>query len=277
MRRHAPESVSPAQARRIQLGAQGFGGTPAAVPPAGRGATRAGTRQLTSTVARLGLLQLDSVNVFERSHYLPLFARVGAYDRTLADRALFPTRGRYVEYWAHEAALVPVATWPLLRWRMDRYREKSVGDPSSWASANGPMLAFLRRELAERGPTAASAFEHPSSRRRGPWWDWSEVKTGLEVLFRWGEAVSAGRTRFERVYALPEQVLPAEVAGSRPDRTEAQRMLVRQAARALGVGTAADFADYFRMRNDETLVAVRALEEEGELLPVTVPGWPRDT
>jgi uncharacterized protein YcaQ len=153
------DSVSPALARRIALAAQGFGRPrPATV----------GTRQLNGTIERLGLLQLDSVNVYERSHYLPVFARLGAYDKAALDRLTFPRRGGYVEYWAHEAAVIPVEAWPLLRWRMEGYRDY-FAQRDSWASSNAPMLDWLRAELAANGPMPASAIEHDSNVRRGPW------------------------------------------------------------------------------------------------------------
>lgn len=258
------QTVSPASARRIALAAQGF-----ARPRPGA----VGTRQLNGLIERVGLLQLDSVNVFERSHYLPVFARLGRYDKSALDALTFARGGRYVEYWAHEAAVIPVSTWPLLRWRMQQFREKHEADASGWAHANGPLLAWLKAELAEKGPMPASAIEHDANKRSGPWWGWSDVKTGLEALFRWGDLVSAGRTRFERSYALPEQVLPDAVIERRVPRAEAQRQLVQQAAQALGIGTAGDLADYFRMGRADTLAAVSSLAEEGVLLPVTVPGW----
>ena len=260
------ETVSPAQARRIALAAQGFGRTVPAAP---------GTRQLNSLIERLGLLQIDSVNVFERSHYLPVFARLGAYDKTQLDRLTFARKGRYIEYWAHEAAVIPIETWPLMRWRMQRFRERSAGDHSSWAHANRPMIHWLKTELAQKGPLPASAIEHDANKRSGPWWGWSEVKTGLEVLFRWGEVVTAGRQRFERTYALPEQILPSEVLEREVSPHEARKQLLVHSARAHGIGTASDLADYFRLRSADALPALRELEDEGVLLPVTVPGWNR--
>ncbi len=258
------DTVSGAQARRIALAAQGFGRSPA---------TAVGTRQLNGLVDRLGLLQLDSVNVFERSHYLPAFSRLGEYDKTLLDRLTFAQKGRYVEYWAHEAALIPVDSWPLMRWRMQHYRDLSAGDPTAWSHANRPMIDWLRAELAEKGPLPARAIEHDANKRSGPWWGWSDVKRGLETLFRWGDVVTAGRTRFERVYALPEQVLPNEVAGREIGRHEAHRELLARAARAYGIGTASDLADYYRLKTADVKPALAELVDSGELLPVTVDGW----
>ncbi|MEX1077782.1 MAG: crosslink repair DNA glycosylase YcaQ family protein [Homoserinimonas sp.] len=259
-----PERLSPAQARRIALAAQGLGRPRPA---------QAGTRQLNGLIGRLGLLQLDSVNVFERSHYLPGFARLGAYDKAALDRLTFAKKGPYIEYWAHEAAVIPVDDWPLMRWRMDNYRRRIADDDNHWAHDNAQMIAWLKAELADKGPLPASAIEHDANKRSGPWWGWSDVKRGLEVLFAWGELVSGGRNRFERTYALPEQVLPERVLNAEVPQADAVRRLVEQAARAHGVGTATDFADYYRLKAQEAAPALQELEEAGILLPVTVPGW----
>jgi uncharacterized protein len=260
------ETISAAQARRIALAAQGLGRPRPAAP---------GTRQLTGVISRLGLLQLDSVNVFERSHYLPVFARLGPYDKARLDALTFASTKRYVEYWAHEAAVIPIDTWPLMRWRMQDFRQKTARDASHWAHDNAPMLDWLRAELADKGPLPASAIEHDANKRNGPWWGWSDVKLGLEVLFRWGELVSGGRTRFERTYALPEQVLPAPVLAADVPREDAIRQLMEHAAQAHGVGTASDFADYFRLKSGDARPALRDLEDAGVLVPVRVRGWER--
>jgi len=261
---HVVLSVSPALARRVALAAQGFGRTGVATP---------GIRQLDALVNRMELLQIDSVNVFERSHYMPAFSRLGRYDKAQLDRLSTGKEARFTEYWAHEASLVPLDTWPLLRWRMQHYRDAATRTPGAWSNANRPMLDWLRAELAAQGPLRASEIEHDANKRSGPWWGWSEVKTGLEVLFRWGDVVSAGRIRFERVYGLPAQVFSAGLLDRSVSLVDAHRELVRRSARAHGIGTATDFADYFRLKTAPTLSAIRDLEDEGELLPVTVPGW----
>jgi uncharacterized protein YcaQ len=265
------ETISEAQARRIALAAQGLGRPRVAEP----GIRQPGVRQLRGVIDRLGLLQLDSVNVFERSHYLPVFARLGAYDKAQLDRLTFARKGRYIEYWAHEAAVIPVETWPLMRWRMERYRQSASDDASHWVHENRHMVDWLRAELAEKGPLPASAIEHDANKRNGPWWGWSDVKRGLEVLFRWGELVSGGRTRFERTYALPEQVLPSGIINADVSGEDAIRRLLEHAARAQGIGTATDFADYFRLKAADARPALRDLEDAGVLVPVTVPGWER--
>lgn len=260
--------VSPAQARRIALAAQGFG---APASPS------VGTRQLNLAIDRLGLVQIDSVNVFERSHYLPLFARLGSYDRTLLDRLTFARGGRYTEYWAHEAAFLPTTSWPLWRWKMSDYRDAYANDAGSWSNANRPMLDWLLAELRASGPLRASDIEHESNVRQGPWWGWSDVKRGLEVLFRTGEVVSAGRTRFERTYGLPEQILPASILDTEVSREDAQRELMRHSAKAHGIGTVSDLADYFRLKTADATAALRDLDEQGEIERVEVPGWKRPT
>ncbi|MET0844154.1 MAG: crosslink repair DNA glycosylase YcaQ family protein, partial [Mycetocola sp.] len=159
------DSVSPALARRIALSAQGFGRPLPA---------DAGTRQLNALVDRLGVLQIDSVNVFERSHYLPVFARLGAYDKATLDALTFAPTGRYIEYWGHEATIMPRDSWPLFRWRMQGYRDRSSADPESWSNANTGFLRWLHSELAEKGPLPASQIEHDANKRVGPWWGWSD-------------------------------------------------------------------------------------------------------
>lgn len=260
------QTVSPNQARRIALAAQGLG---RATP------TATGTRQLNLMIERLGLLQLDSVNVFERSHYLPLFARLGGYDKTLLDRLVFGRGSRYLEYWAHEAAIIPAEAWPLFRWRMEAMRDRYGSTAEGWVRSNGPMLDWLRAELAGRPSVAASEIQHDSGKGAGGWWGWSAVKTGLEYLFQFGEVVSAGRTRFERRYALASQALPPALLDRHVSREDAIRTLVSDSARAHGIGTIPDFADYYRIKNEPAKAAVADLVDAGELLPVVVPGWNR--
>ena len=257
------EQLSPALARRIALAAQGFGRPKPAV---------VGTRQLNALIDRINLLQIDSVNVFERSHYLPAFARLGAYDRTLLDRLTFDARGPHTEYWAHEAAFVRKDDWPLFRWRMRAYRER-YGTGNAWFAANESTLQWLRAELAEKGPLAASEIEHDANRRSGPWWGWSEVKRALERMFLFGEVAIAGRTRFQRRYGLVDDVLPASILDRTVDDDDAIRELLRRSAVAHGIGTVRDLADYYRLKGPAVQVALQQLEDAGELIPVQVRGW----
>lgn len=257
------DTISPAAARRIALAAQGFDR---------RHPDLVGTRQLNLLIERLGLLQIDSVNVFERSHYLPVFARLGSYDKALLDKLTFARRGRYIEYLAHEATFLPTVDYPLFGFRQAAKRAKHADDP--WVQGNRPLLDGLLAELRDKGPMPASRFEHAQNVRSTPWWGWGEVKYALEHLFRWGELVSAGRTNFERSYALPEQVLPSALLDVEIPKDVAVLELVRRAARALGIGSVSDIADYYRLLQAETKVAIQQLVDAGELHAVTVPGWP---
>lgn len=263
------DSISPRLARRIALAAQGFRrqhDRVAAEP-------RPGVRALTSLVERLGLLQIDSVNVFERTHYLPAFARLGAYDKADLDRLTLGPAPRFIEYVAHEASFLPRASWPLMGWRMAEFRDRSLADTDSWARQNEPLLRWLLAELGRTGPIPASAIEHDANRRRGPWWGWSDVKRGLETLFRWGDVVIAGRERFERHYALPDHVFAPALLAEQVPRSDAHRRLIEVAAKAHGIGTVSDLADYFRLGITESAAAIRELEDAGLLLPVQVDGW----
>ncbi|BDE06917.1 hypothetical protein WPS_21930 [Vulcanimicrobium alpinum] len=257
--------LSLAQARRIALAAQGF-----ADPPP-RGAVD--RRLLRRVFGRIGLLQIDSVNVLVRSHYLPLFSRLGSYAPELLERAAWSRDRMLFEYWGHEASLLPLDLQPLLRWRMERARA-GLG---TWgriarAVADEPqLLERLRAAIADRGPLAASAFD--GARGTGSWWGWSDVKVGLEALFWCGEITTAYRQGFERVYDLPERVLPSEVlAAPTPPVEDAQRELVRIAARAHGIASERNLRDYFRLDVADARARVAELTEAGELVPVRVEG-----
>jgi uncharacterized protein YcaQ len=256
------EELTAREARRIALAAQGFGRSH---PPT------AGRARIEAVLRRLRVLQIDSVNVFERSHYLPLLARLGPYDRTTLDRLLLDPGGERVEYWAHEAAFIPKQDLGLFAFRMDRYRARHADRFDEQRS----LIAALRAEIADRGPLAASEIEieQRPSVRQGPWWGWSDTKRVLELLFSTGDLVSAGRRGFERRYGLPEQVLGAPV--ERVPKDAAIRELVRRAAVAHGVAALPDLADYYRLRSDDTAAAAQHLEDAGELVPVAVRGWVR--
>ena len=267
-----PDTLSLAEARRIALAAQGFG-----LRGRGRG-TAATWRRMGPTIGRLGLLQLDSVNVLIRSHYLPRFSRLGAYDRaTLDARAFGPGRRSRAlfEYWAHEASLLPLALQPLLRWRMARAR-RGDGIWKNYALFGRERRAFVDQVLAEvrdRGPLAAREVTN-GGKRRGPWWGRPEGKIALECLFWWGDVTTATRRGFERVYDLPDRVLPAAVLNQpTPPEADAQRALVKLAAGALGIATAADLRDYFRLPVAAARRAVAELVEARALTPAQVAGW----
>ena len=226
-------------------------------------------RPFDPALESLHVLQIDSVNVFARSHYLPVFSRHGGYDPEKLDRHLWSS-GEFTEYWAHEAAFIPVSDRPLFGWRMDDRRRRS--EKSGDAERLGPVLERVRAALRDGGPQLVRELEEGPREQRGPWWDWSETKHAVELLFAWGEVVASGREGFQRRYGLAEEVLGPEALIEIP-REEAQRRLIEQAARSLGVGTLADLADYHRLQAGPAQAAVQALEESGELVPVRVAGW----
>lgn len=261
-------SLSAAQARRIALAAQGFSDRrPAGVPDA---------RALRRVLSRIGLIQIDSVNVLVRSHYLPLFSRLGPYPVGLLDRAAYRAPRQLFEYWGHEASLIPVTTQPLLRWRMQRWRDDPWGGVRRIADDKPDFVRWVLQEVHDRGPLSAGAIEHDAPRPTGHWgWNWTEVKRALEFLFWSGQVSVSSRRSFERRYDLPERVLPpAVLATPTPEPAQAERGLVEIAARAFGVATERDLRDYFRLRPAQSSAAVAALVEAGRLLPVTVEGWP---
>lgn len=256
------------EARRVALAAQGF----AARRPAGR----IDARHVRAIFARLGVVQIDSVNVLVRSQYLPLFSRLGPYPRKLLDAAAYGVRARTLfEYWAHEASLVELAHYPLLRWRMGRARnlEGTWGNVATFARERPDFVEAVRAEIEARGPLAAGDLVRPGS-RSSAWWGWSEGKLALEYLFWSGIVTTAARRNFERVYDLTERVIPPALhRAPELDAAEAQRGLVLIAARALGVATERDLRDYFRLAPAESQMRVGELVEAGELRPVTVEGW----
>ena len=275
--------MSLAQARRVALAAQGFG---VERPNAG-GSAPSGSpitmRHVQRVIDTVGILQIDSVNVLSRSHYLPVFSRLGNYPRELLDRASMNPPRRLVEYWAHEASFVPPTTHRLLRWRMARAADEAWGGMTRIARDRADLLETIRAVMAEHGPLTAAAAERligddRPRERNGEWgWNWSDVKRAIEFLFWSGELSSAGRTsQFERRYALPAQVLPAAVAAAPdPDPDDARRDLVRIAARAMGVASERCLRDYFRLKPLEARTAIAELVDAGELLPTTVVGWDR--
>jgi uncharacterized protein YcaQ len=272
--------LSGAQARATALAAQGF----ARPRPSGR----VDVRHLRRVLADVGILQLDSVNVLSRAHYLPLFSRLGPYPRETLDRLAFhgggggdadgAVEGRELfEYWAHEASLVPVEMQPLLRWRMARVDRLAWKSVARIGRERPELLAWLLEQVGERGPIRASELTVPQRRDRTQMWSWSEEKTALEHLFFAGRVGAARRVNFERLYDLPERVLPAAVlAAPTPAEDAAQRQLVMHAARRLGVATEPDLGDYFRLPRGESKARVAELVEAGALLPARVEGSGRD-
>lgn len=264
------DTLSAGEARRIALAAQGLSRRRPASP---------GLRHLHAAMARMGVLQIDSVNVFARSHYLPLFSRLGPYEPAMLERAFLSRPGtgrpgRYTEYLAHEATFLPIEDWPLWGFRRDAFRAKYG---TFWGrTSSARTLDWVRSELRDRGPSRPADIRGDAPRSRGGWWEWDEVKHALEYLWRIGDVAIAGRDGFERRYALTEDVVPDALLGRDLDRPAAVGELVRRAARSHGIATAADLADYYRIK-DRALVraSIADLEEQGELLPVRVRGWER--
>jgi uncharacterized protein YcaQ len=268
-----PEVIGPAAARRAALAAQGF----AEPRPAGP-VTR---RHLLRVLSRIRLLQLDSVNVAVRAHYMPLFSRLGPYDPALVDDAAWSSSARrprlLVEYWAHEASLLPVADWPLLL---------SGAKPAGWwrhyaalAEREPALVDELMAAVKELGPVGAGTLEAVlgAGAARPPgatWWARSGVKRICEWLFGTGALTTGTRVHFQRLYDLPERVLPPDVLAAHPaDPEVSARALVLNAAGALGVATEPDLRDYYRLGPQRSQQAVAELVEAGLLEPVTVRGW----
>jgi uncharacterized protein YcaQ len=264
-------TLTAAQARRIAVAAQGF-----TEPPPTGAVTRAHLRRL---VSRIQVLQLDSVSVAVRAHYAPVFSRLGPYDRGVLDRAAWSHTARsprlLVEYWAHEAALMAVDDWPLLRWRMREYTDGRWG--KEIVKKNGRLADDVVAAIAELGPSTAGQIEaHIGAEqrgRKGPWWDRSETKWVTEALWSSGVLTTATRVGFARHYDLTERVLPPEVVARQVDDDEAVRELTLRAAGALGIGTEADIRDYFRLSPKQSKPAIAKLVADGELEPVEVDGW----
>jgi uncharacterized protein YcaQ len=253
------------EARRVALAAQGF---------ARRRPARPEARHVLATVRRLGLLQFDSVGVLVPAHYQPLFSRLGPYDRALLDDLTYGRR-LLTEQWAHEASIVPVETWPLLRHRMEAHRLRPWGFEHELARHPGYAGQVLEAVRA-RGPLAAEDLEHPpgSERRLAIDWYGTFPRATLEAFFGRGLLAVAGRLRnMARRYDLAERVLPAEVLARQVTPDEARRALLAIAASAHGVGTVRDLADYFRMRTAEAAPRLAELVEAGTLRPVRVEGW----
>jgi len=272
--------LTQAQARRIAIVAQGF----ADPRPAPGQATM---RHVQRVIDRVGIIQIDSVNVVTRSQYLPLFSRLGPYDTALLDRARDVGPRRLVEYWAHEASLVPPRTWALLNFRMKRALSDSWGGMQRVALEHPELVQAVFAEVTSRGPLTSrqleSALDHDLPRDKTDWgWNWSLVKAAVEHLFWAGQISSAGRTsQFERRYASLERVLPKTVAAQsiapaeRPSDEDAFLQLMLIAAKAHGVGTEQCLRDYFRLKPEQARPAVVALVAAGDLTQVSVDGWRR--
>lgn len=246
------QNITNQQARRLGLVAQGF---------------KKKFSSLQEVLETTHVFQVDSVNVFERAHLLPAFSRLGAYSLAQFENWAFG-QPQIAEEWAHCAALVSKSDWALFEFR----RQESLARQSvqTMLKEQAKTIRWIKAELASNGPMTVSQFEHDQNKRRGNWWGWSEVKLLLERLYDCGELVSAGRAKFSRLYALPEQVeLPKPTLS-----VEAQKLaLVTKSVAAIGVGTAEDIADYFRFRTTDVKPMLKQLVEAGEAIEVQVQGW----
>ncbi|MCC7372680.1 MAG: YcaQ family DNA glycosylase [Chloroflexi bacterium] len=262
----ATVDLSQAEARRVALAAQGFSDR----PPSGA----VDVRLIRRVLGRIGVLQIDSVNVLVRTQYLPLYSRLGPYPARLLEHLAYERRELF-EYWGHEASFLPVAAQPLFRWRMDRASNgEGVWNGIARIAQERPdFVEHVHATIVERGALSAGAFGEEAA-RTGPWWGWSDGKRALEFLFWSGRIAIARRTNFERFYDLPERVIPPSILQQpTPGRDDAQRELLRIGARCLGVATASDIKDYFRIRGAGAQARLDELVEAGELRQVRVQGW----
>jgi uncharacterized protein YcaQ len=256
-----------AEVRRAALAAQGFTRRPV---------TAAATaKHVRRVVEDTGLLQIDSVNVLQRAHYMPVYSRIGAYDPAVLDRASSRKPRWLFEYWGHEASLLPVALHPLMRWRMDQ-ADRIWGGPLAAFRERPDLVKWVLAEVGEKGPVTAAQIEQDERPKTKNWgWSWSDTKKVLEALFYFGQITSAGRTtQFARLYDLPERVLPQEIVHApTPAPEEAHRQLVELSARRLGVAAEVELRDYFRLPLSGARQAIADLAEAGVLIPVEVQGW----
>jgi uncharacterized protein len=261
-------TLSNAEARRIALAAQGF------VNQNRR--AKVSWPTMKRELKRLHLLQIDSVNVLCRSHYLPLFSRLGTYDRAALDKRTLNTKNReFFECWAHEASLVRMDLHPLLRWRMERARngDSTYRSMNRFAAENMQYLKDVLAFVSSNGPTAQSDLPE-QHKGAGGWWGWSKNKHALECLFAQGLLTTAKREGFERFYDVPDRVIPAEILNlSTPPERDAMRQLIDLSGQTLGIGTEFDLRDYFRLPVAETKQAIADAVESGVLRPVSVSGW----
>ncbi|ARU88986.1 winged helix-turn-helix domain-containing protein [Pseudomonas sp. M30-35] len=262
------QSLSLKQARRLVLAAQGFNS---------RQPKSVKAIHLNAAIERLGVVQIDSVNALVRSHYLPLFSRLGNYSHALLEQAAWSSgrQRKLFEYWGHEASLLPMSVYPLLRWRMRR-AEQGEGiyrQLAKFGREQQPLIRSVLQSVKERGALGAGSLA-AGDKSKGPWWGWSDEKHALEWLFAAGHVTVAGRNGFERLYDLPERVLPAEALNHADiDEATAQRQLLMHSAQALGVASEVDLRDYFRLDARDSKVRINELLESGELTEIAVQGW----
>ncbi len=250
-------------ARRIALAAQGFGGS-------GRPGGRVDVRHFRRVMRTLGLVQLDSVNVCVRTHYMPFYSRLGPYDLAALDTWLNGS-GEHFEYWAHEAAVLPVDRHPLWRWKMATIKPWSRA--VAFMAEHPGIIESVLQQVRDSGPLTVSDLDGPSHKST-PWWGYGPAKVALEHLFDRGEVTALRTGNFMRLYDIPERMLPTPVLEMpTPSRDEAYRTLLREAVRHHGIGTAGDIADYYRLHLPTARPILAGLAEAGEVGEVHVPGW----
>jgi uncharacterized protein len=260
------DSLSIADARALALAAQGF--------DTARPKTKATQRHVDALISRLGVIQIDSVNVLVRSQELPLFSRLGNHNRNAIPKAT--EQQKLFEYWGHEAAHLPVEIHPLFRWKMEAAR---LGKAKHWGLTsfydnNKGFVKRMLKHVEKNGPTTSRELS-TRTEKKGTWWDWDEAKVALEYLFLTGQLMSRGRgTDFARIYDTPERVLPEDVLNApTPSEHDARKQLLVRSAIAQGVATASDLADYYRQKPTTVKPLITELVEEGELRTVAVDGW----
>lgn len=233
------------------------------------------TRQdktVLDVITRFGMLQIDSVNVFERAHYMPLFSRLGSYDKKELDSLTGGKNPTLIEYWAHQASFIKTEDFPLFDWRMQWYRDRA-SLAGSFEKENKKLIAWIKAELLANGPMTSSQFEHEENKRQGSWWGWSNVKRALERMIDQGVLIAAGRQNFSRIYALPEQVIPTKILNKSVDHIKAQELLISNASRLMGVGTVKDIANVYCQNATEVKPILASLLEQGVIQDVTVENW----
>ncbi|NBR65391.1 MAG: winged helix-turn-helix domain-containing protein [Micrococcales bacterium] len=229
-------------------------------------------KSVLDVITRFGMLQIDSVNVFERAHYMPLFSRLGSFDKDELDSLTGGKNPTLIEYWAHQASFIKATDLPLFDWRIQWYRERA-SQKDSFENQNKKLITWIKAELRANGPMTSSQFEHEENTRRGSWWGWSNVKRSLERMIFQGELIAAGRTNFSRIYALPEQVLSSKILNKSIPHEKAKQLLLSNASRLMGVGTVRDIANVYCQTTTEIKSTIRDLLEAGVIHEVNVAGW----
>ena len=229
-------------------------------------------KTVLDVIDRFGMLQIDSVNVFERAHYMPLFSRLGAYDKNDLDSLTAGSKPKLIEYWAHQASFIRPENFYLYDFRMQYYRDRAA-KPGSFYQQNIKLANWIKSELKANGPMTHSDFEHEDNVRQGSWWGWSTVKRVMESMFLQGEIVAGGRRNFSKLYGLPEQILSTKNLNKSMDHRQARVKLLAHSARLMGVGTAKDIANVIFYRPSEIQEELQTLIDKKIIFPVTVEGW----